>query len=42
MEGRKILDAVMVANEVVDDLVGNKREGILCKLGLEKTYDHVN
>lgn len=42
MEGRQILDAVMVANEFVDDLVSRKREGILFKLDMEKAYDHVS
>lgn len=31
-ERRQILSAVLVANEVVDDLVSNKRERALCKL----------
>lgn len=29
--GRHILDAVMAANEVVDELISNKKEGVLCK-----------
>lgn len=41
MEGIQILDAVMVANEVVDDLGRNKRERMLYKLDIEKAYDHV-
>lgn len=42
VEGRQILDAVMVTNEVVDALVGGKREGLLCKVDIEKVYDHVS
>lgn len=42
VEGRQILDVVKVANEVVDDLVSSKRDGILIKLDMEKTYDCVN
>lgn len=42
VERRQILNAVMVANEVIDDLVGNKRDGFLCEVDMEKTYDHVN
>lgn len=41
VEGRQIFDAVMVAREVVDNLVGNKLNEILCKLDMEKAYDHV-
>lgn len=41
-EGRQILDAILVANEVVDDLVDNKRDEILCKLDMEKTYNYVS
>lgn len=41
VEGRQILDAVMVVNEVVDDLVGQKKEGIICKIDMEKAYDRV-
>lgn len=26
---------------MVDDLVGNKRNGVMCKLDMEKAYDHV-
>lgn len=42
VEGRQILDTVLLANEVVDEFVNNKREGIACKLDMEKAYDHVN
>lgn len=41
VEGRQIMDVVMVANELVDGLVGNKNEGILYKLDIEKSYDYV-
>ncbi|XP_021889517.1 uncharacterized protein LOC110808320 [Carica papaya] len=36
VEGRQILDVVMVANEVVDDMMGQKKEGIICKIDMEK------
>lgn len=42
VDGHQIVDAILVANEVVDDIVGNGREGILCKLDMEKAYNHVN
>lgn len=42
VEGQQILDAIMAANEVFDDLVADKKEGLICKLDMEKAYDHVN
>lgn len=39
MEGRHILDAVLVANEVVEYMLLRKRESVICKLDVEKTYD---
>ena len=42
VEGRQILDAVLIANEVIDSLLRRKESGILCKLVIEKAYDHLN
>ena len=32
VEGKQILDAVLIANEAIDSLLKNKEYGILCKL----------
>ena len=42
MEGRQILDAALIANEVVDALLRRKESGVLCKLDIEKAYDHLD
>ena len=42
IEGRQILDAALIANEVIDSLLKRKESGVLCKLDLEKAYDHIN
>lgn len=42
MDDRQIMDAVMVANEVVDDLVSSKEKGILYKLDMKKAYYHIS
>lgn len=34
------MDVVLVANEVVDDLISNRRV-FMCKFDMEKVYDHV-
>ena len=41
VEGRQILDAVLIANEAVDSTLRRKEKGILCKLDIEKAYDHI-
>ena len=41
VEGKQILDAVLIANEAIDSLLKNKEYGILCKLDIEKVY-HVD
>ena len=42
IQGRHIMDAVLIANEAVDSRQKQKKTGILCKLDMEKAYDHVN
>ena len=42
VEGRQIIDAPLIANEVVDSLLGRKEKWVLCKLDIEKAYDQIN
>nr|XP_016480295.1 PREDICTED: uncharacterized protein LOC107801479 [Nicotiana tabacum] len=42
VEGRQILDAALVANELVEFRRKNRDPDLLCKLDLEKAFDHVN
>ena len=41
VEGRQILDAALIANEVVDSVLRRKEKGLLCKFDIEKAYDHI-
>ena len=41
VEERQILDAVLIANEAVDSILRGNEKGILCKLDIEKAYDHI-
>ena len=42
VEGRQILDAVLIANEIVDSTLRRKKCGLLCKLDIEKAYDSIS
>ena len=42
VEGRQIMNASLLANEVMDSLLKRKEKGILCKLDIEKAYYQIN
>lgn len=42
VQGRQIIDATPIASECVDSRFKGEAPGIMCKLEIEKAYDHVN
>lgn len=36
VEGRQILDAVLITNEAIDSVLKKKGNGLMCKLDMEK------
>lgn len=42
IQGRQIIDATLIASECVDSWFKGEAPGIMCKLDIEKAYDHVN
>ncbi|RVW19996.1 LINE-1 retrotransposable element ORF2 protein [Vitis vinifera] len=42
VKGRQILDASLIANEVIDAWQKRKEKGLICKLDIEKAYDSIS
>jgi hypothetical protein len=42
IKGRQILNPILIANESLDSRLRLEEPGILCKMDVEKAYDHVN
>ncbi|KAJ9708595.1 hypothetical protein PVL29_000566 [Vitis rotundifolia] len=42
VQGRQILDAVLIANKIVDEKKRSGEEGVVFKIDFKKAYDHVS
>lgn len=40
--GKQIMDCSLLENKIIDAMLKAGRTGILCKVDMEKAYDHVN
>ena len=41
VEGRQILDVVLIASKIADSTLRRKKCGLVCKLDIEKAYDSI-
>nr|CAN69177.1 hypothetical protein VITISV_024408 [Vitis vinifera] len=41
VDGRQILDVVLIANEAIDSMLKSDETSVLCKLDIEKVYDYI-
>lgn len=39
--GRRILNAALIVNKVVDELKFRNKNGVLCKIDIDNAYNHV-
>ena len=42
VKGKQILDSILIASEYIDSRLKSGVPGVLCKLDVEKAYDHVS
>jgi hypothetical protein len=42
VKGRQILGLILIANECLDSHLNSGEPRLLCKLDIEKAYDHVH
>lgn len=42
IEGKQIMDSVLITNECIEDRWLSQKNWVICKLDLKKAYDHVN